>query len=87
MCRHPFNSRDHPLRPPGNLLRACFDHPIRYFHKIYDDGALAIGAGQQIYSFTWSQLGNVSNGLYDVVVVEERGGKETHTVLKLMFRR
>lgn len=57
------------------------------FRKIYESGNLPSGAGLQTYSLSCSQLGHIANGIYYVVVAEERGGHETRKILKLLVRR
>jgi hypothetical protein len=57
------------------------------FRKVAEIDGYPSAAGQPTYYIYWNQMGNVANGLYYVVVEENRGRKQTQTVLKLLVRR
>jgi hypothetical protein len=55
--------------------------------KIYEDDSLASSAGQHLYSLAWGKAGNLSNGLYYLVVDEIKSGKDHDRIYKLLILR
>jgi hypothetical protein len=57
------------------------------FRKIAEIDGYPAAVGQYPYYIFWEQMGNVANGLYYVVIEENRGHKQTQKVLKLLVKR
>jgi len=57
------------------------------FRKIYEDDTLAASAGQHLYALDRDKAGNLSNGLYYLVMDEVSGGKEHPQIFKLLILR
>lgn len=57
------------------------------FRKVAEIDGYPSAVGQPTYYIFWNQMNNPANGLYYVVIEENRGHKQTQTVLKLLVRR
>ena len=57
------------------------------FRKIFEDDNLSMSAGERFYDLDWNRVGNISNGLYYVVLYVNSGGHTSRQVMKMLILR
>jgi hypothetical protein len=57
------------------------------FRKVYESEQWDASAGQHLYQLSLSQLGNLSNGIYYLVVADLADGSANKTILKILVLR
>jgi hypothetical protein len=57
------------------------------FREIYSNPHLATSPGQNLYQLDWGEVGNIANGLYYLVLVDDIGQKNKTTIRKILIRR
>jgi hypothetical protein len=57
------------------------------FRRIFEDYSLDITAGPHLYTLDWNKTGNIANGLYYLVIIDQLGGQQTQKVMKILVQR